>query len=79
MGKLRKYNDKRPRSNGVAPREHYVRKGGSWKAKIAFENEASAYNWLCSRGLDNRDSRIYQCGFCGKFHVSFHYKKEEDE
>ena len=46
MGRLRKFNDKRPRSNGVAPREHYVRKGGSWKVKMSFEDEASANNWV---------------------------------
>lgn len=29
-----------------ARREHYVKKGGSWKAKMSFEDEASADNWV---------------------------------
>lgn len=53
-----------------------TRKDGSWKSKIPFDNEASARNWLAIRGLDERDSKVYQCSFCGKWHVSFHFKRD---
>ena len=70
MGKLRKYNDKRPRPNGVAPREHYVRKNGVWKAKMIFPNMASADNYIESRAFFRENGYVgYICSYCGKIHI----------
>lgn len=71
-------NDKRPRPHALAPREHYVKKNGSFKPKMAFENEASALNWIESHKYFKMNNAIcYPCSVCGKFHISIHYSKEE--
>lgn len=78
MGKLRKYNDKRPRSNGVAPREHYVRRGCSWKAKMSFPTRASADNWVAIHSSPALTWRVYECSVCHKFHLSSIRKDDEE-
>ena len=78
MGKLRKFNDKRPRSNGVAPREHYVLKGGSWKAKMSFPSRASADNWVAIHSSPALTWRVYECSVCHKFHLSSIRKEDEE-
>ena len=70
MGKLRKYNDKRPAPNGLAPREHYVRKGGRWKAKMSFEDEASADNWINIHSTPRLTWVCYECSVCHHWHLS---------
>ena len=78
MGKLRKYNDKRPMPNGVAPREHYVKKGGSWKAKMSFPSRASANNWVAIHSSPGLTWRVYECSVCHKFHLSSIRKDDEE-
>ena len=78
MGKLRKFNDKRPAPNGLAPREHYVRKGGSWKAKMSFEDEASADNWINIHSTPRLTWVCYECSVCHHWHLSS-IRKDEDE
>ena len=78
MGKLRKFNDKRPAPNGLAPREHYVRKGSSWKAKMSFPSRASADNWVNIHSSPALTWRVYECSVCHKFHLSSIRKDDEE-
>lgn len=78
MSKHREYNDKRPRPHSLAPREHYVRKGGSWKPKMSFPTRASANNWVALHSSRVLTWRVYECSQCHKFHLSS-IRKEEDE
>lgn len=78
MGIPRKFNDKRPSPNGVAPREHYVRKGGSWKAKMSFPSRASADNWVAIHSSPVLTWRVYECSVCHKFHLSSIRKDNEE-
>lgn len=65
-----RFFDKRPRERRLAPREHYVRKGGSWKPKMSFENEASAHNWLDSHVyFRENDYCAYECSVCHLWHI----------
>lgn len=68
----RLYHDKRPRERRLIPREHYCHRDGErgWKPKQAFENEASADNYIESRRYF-RDNNYcsYQCTWCGKWHI----------
>lgn len=74
------YHDKRPRPHALAPREHYVKKNGSWKPKMAFDSEASANNWIEDHKYFKLNNAIcYPCSVCGKFHISVHYDREEYE
>lgn len=78
MMKKRNYHDMRPRPNGVAPREHYVKKGGRWKAKISFEDEASADNWVAIHSSPGLTWKVYECSVCHKFHLSSMRKGDEE-
>lgn len=78
MCKLRKYNDKRPRPNGVAPREHYVKKGGSWKAKMSFDDEASADNWIDAHSTPKLTWVCYECSICHLWHLSSIRKDDKE-
>ena len=78
MGRLRKFNDRMPRRGGVAPREHYVKKGGSWKAKMSFDDEASANNWVALHSSPGLTWMVYECSVCHKFHLSSIRKDNEE-
>ena len=78
MTNRKRYNDKRPRERRLAPREHYVKKNGSWKPKMSFETEASANNWIAMHSSLRLTWRVYECLVCHKFHLSS-IRKEEDE
>lgn len=71
-------NDKRPRPHALAPREHYVKKNGSRKPKMAFDNEASATNFLYARYNHPEDMVVYRCSICGKIHISTKRKDKQD-
>ena len=71
-------NDKRPRPHGLAPREHYVRKGGSWKAKMSFPSRASADNWINIHSTPRLTWVCYECQICHQWHLSS-IRKDEDE
>lgn len=76
----RNYHDKRPRPHALAPREHYVKKNGSWKPKIGFPTEASAKNLIeVHKYFKIHNAVCYPCSVCGKWHISIHYNREELE
>lgn len=50
--------------------EHFTRKRRSWKAKVPYETEDAAWEWL------NQNPRLialgytaYLCKFCQKWHI----------
>ena len=50
--------------------EHWVRKGDSWKAKIAYESEEDAWEFLNHRSeLKAIGYVAYQCKTCHFWHV----------
>ena len=70
MNKVRRFCDKRPRHRSLLPREHYSKKNGSWEPKMAFENEASAHNWIEAHGwFANNGYVAYECSQCHKWHI----------
>lgn len=70
MKKRAAYNDKRPRPHALAPREHYTKKGGSWKPKMSFPTEASADNYIQYRAFFRNNGYIsYECSICHAWHI----------
>lgn len=71
---MKQYNrhDRRPRPHALLPREHYAYKerSHSWKPKMAFDNEASARNFLYSRYRNPELCSVYECPICHKWHIS---------
>ena len=78
MMKKRNYHDMRPRPNGVASREHYVRKGGSWKAKMSFPTRASADNWINIHSTPRLTWVCYECSVCHQWHLSSIRNEDEE-
>lgn len=75
----RSYNDKRPRPHALAPREHYVKKNGSWKPKMEFPNIASADNYIQHRAFFRDNGYIaYECSVCHKIHIGKITDKNDD-
>lgn len=68
--KRRRYNDKRPRPHALAPREHYVKKNGSWKPKVGFPTEASCNNFIELHPFFKDNGYVaYECRVCHKWHI----------
>lgn len=65
-------NDKRPRTGGVAPREHYIyhRSSDTYKSKKKFENEASARNYANVHYKNPEEVTVYRCSICHYWHLS---------
>ena len=58
--------------------EHWVRKGQSWKAKVAYESEDDAWEFLNqSSKLKAKDPVVYRRSICNKFHISIHNKNDK--
>ncbi len=70
MSKRHNSNDKRPRPHAIAPREHYVKKNGSWKAKMSFPSRASANNWINIHSTPRLTWVCYECTICHHWHLS---------
>lgn len=67
---MKHYHDKRPRPHALAPREHYSKKNGSWKPKMAFENEASCHNYIEQHSYFKKNGYVgYLCSVCNKWHI----------
>lgn len=49
---------------------HWVRKGQSWKAKVAYESEDDAWEFLNQNPkLRAQDMAVYRCRICNKYHI----------
>jgi hypothetical protein len=50
--------------------EHRVRKGSSWKAKVAYESEDDAWEFLNQNSkLRAQGMEVYRCRICNKYHI----------
>lgn len=50
--------------------EHWVRKGDTWKAKVAYESEEDAWEFLNQNPkLKAAGYVAYQCKICLKWHI----------
>lgn len=50
--------------------EHWTRKSGSWKAKVAYETEDDAWEFLNQNPkLKAMGYVVYQCKTCSKWHI----------
>lgn len=70
MTRKRTYHNKQPLSTLHPAPCHWTRKGNSWKAKVKYESEEEAAEYLMSRpGLIGLGYVAYQCLVCYKWHV----------
>ena len=50
--------------------EHWTKKVHSWKAKVAYETEDDAWEFLNQNPkLKAKDPVVYRCSVCNKFHI----------
>ena len=56
--------------------EHWVRKGQSWKAKVAYESEDDAWEFLNQNPkLKSIGYTCYMCKVCSRYHIGrLHHK-----
>ncbi len=51
-------------------REHWVRKGDTWKAKVTYESEEDAWEFLNQNSkLKESGCHPYLCKVCSKWHI----------
>ena len=56
--------------------EHYTRKHHSWKAKVAYETEDDAWEYLNQNPkLKAEGMTVYRCRTCNKWHVGHRNNK----
>lgn len=56
--------------------EHFTRMHRLWKAKVAYESEDDAWEFLNTHPrYKEQGMTVYRCGFCNKYHVG--HKKED--
>jgi len=64
----RRYHNKIPPFK-PAP-EHWTKKSHSWKAKVAYETEDEAWEFLNQNPrLKEMNYRPYVCNLCSKWHI----------
>ena len=57
--------------------EHWVRKGQSWNAKVAYESEDDAWEFLKNHPkLIEQGMTVYRCNLCNMFHCGHKYNKK---
>jgi hypothetical protein len=50
--------------------EHWVRKGDTWKAKVTYESEEDAWEFLNQNSkLKESGCHPYLCKVCSKWHI----------
>ena len=50
--------------------EHWTRKVRSWKAKVAYETEDDAWEFLNqNQKLLAQGMAVYRCSICNKYHI----------
>ena len=58
--------------------EHWTKKVHSWKAKVSYETEDDAWEFLNQNPkLKAKDPVVYRCSICNKFHISIHHKNNK--
>ena len=57
--------------------EHWTRKVHSWKAKVAYETEDDAWEFLKTHPkLIEQGMTVYKCNVCNMFHCGHKYNKK---
>lgn len=57
--------------------EHWTRKVHSWKAKVAYETEDDAWEFLKTHPkLIEQGMTVYRCNLCNMFHCGHKYNKK---
>ena len=57
--------------------EHWTRKVHSWKAKVAYETEDDAWEFLNTHPkLIENGMTVYRCNLCNMFHCGHKYNKK---
>lgn len=65
-----KYHNKQPFQTLHPNAQHWTRKGNSWKAKVAYESEDEAEEFLrLNPKLITQGYKSYVCPICSKWHV----------
>lgn len=76
MSQHRKYFNKVPPF--TPDPEHYTRKQHSWKAKVAYDTEEDAWEYLNQQPhLLNEGMTVYQCHLCCKWHIGHQTDKQK--
>lgn len=74
-------NNRRKYHNKIPPfkpdPEHWTRKSRSWKAKVSYETEDDAWEYLhINPRLKAQGMTVYKCKVCCKWHIG-HVNKTE--
>lgn len=57
--------------------EHWTKKVHSWKAKVAYETEDDAWEFLKTHPkLIEQGMTVYRCNMCNMFHCGHKYNKK---
>ena len=57
--------------------EHWTKKVHSWKAKVAYETEDDAWEFLNTHPkLIEHGMTVYRCNLCNMFHCGHKYNKK---
>ena len=57
--------------------EHWTRKVHSWEAKVAYETEDDAWEFLKTHPkLIEQGMTVYRCNLCNMFHCGHKYNKK---
>ena len=57
--------------------EHWTRKVHSWKAKVAYETEDDAWEFLNTHlKLIEQGMTVYRCNLCNMYHCGHKYNKK---
>lgn len=57
--------------------EHWTRKVHSWKAKVAYETDDDAWEFLKTHPkLIEQGMTVYRCNVCNMFHCGHKYNKK---
>lgn len=68
--KKRNFHDKQPFPTLHPNPCHWTRKGSSWKAKVAYESEDEAFDYLKQHPrMISLGYKVYNCPICSKWHV----------
>lgn len=57
--------------------EHWTKKVHSWKAKVAYETEDDAWEFLNTHPkLIEQGMTVYRCNLCNMYHCGHKYNKK---
>lgn len=60
---------KKPYKKIQHPREHWTKKKGKWKPKMAFSSLEEAQEFIAKHKMTQYSA--YKCPYCGHIHIGF--------